>query len=137
MNSKVVNSKLVNSKSVDSKFLNSKFIVSMLFACATPAMAHAAQPSDAALLKQCESAQEQVEEECKKVAREMMKPPEAQPERTDKTGQDVTHSSPVMDTESQQTPPKEAHSKQTQPKQTQARPAKQTPPAEQEAHNKK
>lgn len=132
---------------MNSKLVVSKLVVPMLLACASPAMVHAAQPPDPALLKQCESAQGQVEEECKKVAREMMKPPEAQQPRNDKTGQDVTHSSPVMDAEPNDTQVKDAQtenrqakdkqskaaqSKQAQSKQAQPKPAKPAPPKQED-----
>ena len=104
--------------------MKSKIIVSILIACAAPALVHAAEPEDRALLKQCESAKGQVEKECKKVAKEMINNPQPQ-ERTDMTGQDVTHSSPAMDTDAK--PAKQPAAKPTPPKQADKKPDSKEP----------
>ncbi|MDY6946512.1 MAG: hypothetical protein SXG53_12385 [Pseudomonadota bacterium] len=77
-----------------------KVVLSMLIACATPVLLHAAEdPTKSTLLKQCESAQGEVKAECKEVAKQMMQHPEQQEQRTDTSSQDVTHSSPAMHTD--------------------------------------
>lgn len=92
-----------------------KIVLSLMIACAAPMLVHAAEdPAKSTLLKQCESAQGEVKAECKEVARQMIKHPEQQQERNDTSSQDVTHSSPAMDTDAK---PAKA-----------AKPAKPTPP---------
>jgi hypothetical protein len=103
-----------------------KVIVSVLIACAAPTLLVAAEdPANSTLLKQCESAKGEVKRECEQVATEMMKP-DAQKERTDKTSQDVTHSSPAMEADAKPaksakpatakpTPPKQADKKDVKP----------------------
>jgi hypothetical protein len=94
--------------------MSAKIMLSIVMACAAPALVHAAEDpakverkaekadkkaqkqEKKALNKQCESSNGQVEDECKKVATKMVKEPEPQ-ERADMTGQDIRHSSPVMD----------------------------------------
>lgn len=101
-----------------------KIIVSILIACASPALVHAAEdPANSKLLKQCESAKGEVKKECEAVATKMITQPQEQ--RTDKTTQDVTHSSPAMDTESTPAKPaKPVTAKPTPPKQVDKKDAK-------------
>lgn len=101
--------------------MSPKVIVSLLIACASPALIHAAEdPANSKLLKQCESAKGEVKRECEAVATKMIQQP--QEDRPDKTDQDVTHSSPAMDTESKPAkpakpaPPKQVDKKDTTPK---------------------
>jgi hypothetical protein len=90
----------------------------MLIVCATPVVLHAAEdPTKSTLLKQCESAQGEVKAECKEVAQQMMQNPEQQKQRNDKTGQDVTHSSPALDTEAKPVKPAKPAAKPTPPTQ--------------------
>ena len=99
--------------------MSPKVIVSMLIAFATPAMLHAAEPENRALMKQCQSAKGEVAEECRKVAKEMIKNRDSTEERTDMTSQDVTHSSPAMEPDAKPakpTPPKQADKKAPQVK---------------------
>lgn len=101
--------------------MRSRIIVSMLIACAAPALIHAAEPEDRALLKQCDSAKGEVEKECKKVAKEMINNPQPE-ERSDMTGQDVTHSSPAMDTDAKPAAKPAPAAKPTPPKQADKKP---------------
>lgn len=80
-----------------------KAILSILIACTAPAWVHAADPTTSKLLEQCKSAQGEVKKECEEVATKMLQQQtqgqeHQQQRRPSKTGQDVTHSSPVMDT---------------------------------------
>jgi hypothetical protein len=93
--------------------VRSKVVLSMLIAC-SPLLVHAAEPANSTLLKQCESAKGEVKAECQEVATQMMKNPDQQEQRTDKTSQDVTHSSPVMENDK---PAKPSSAKPTPPKQ--------------------
>jgi hypothetical protein len=86
--------------------MNTKVIWSMLILCGSFATAQAAEdPANSTLVKQCESATGEVKRECEAVAKKMLQQPTATAERPDKTDQDVTHSSPVMDTEAQERRP--------------------------------
>jgi hypothetical protein len=77
--------------------MNSKIVLSVLFACGLSVSAGAAEPASSTLLKQCESAQGEVKEECRDVAKEMLRNEnKSTSDRDDKTSQDVTHSSPAM-----------------------------------------
>jgi hypothetical protein len=88
-----------------------KVIVSILIAAA-PVLSYAAEnPANAKLLKQCESAQGEVKKECEEVAKQMMKSTPAD-KRTDKTGQDITHSGPAMEAEPAAAKPKPATNKE-------------------------
>jgi hypothetical protein len=78
-----------------------KLMLSVLLACGLSVSAGAAEdPANSKLLKQCESAKGQVKRECEAVAKKMIKEEPAE-ERTDTTGQEVTHSSPAMTTPSE------------------------------------
>lgn len=79
-----------------------KIVLSVLLACGLSVSAGAADDAaDRALLKQCESTKgegKEVKEECRKVAKKMIKNDQAVTERDDQTSQDITHSSPAMTT---------------------------------------
>jgi hypothetical protein len=104
--------------------VRSKLLVSMMLALAVPAMVHAAEPEDRALMKQCKSAKGEVKEECQKVAKQMIANPDGKGGQEEKPGwtqQDVTHSSPVMDpgtkpAPANSAPPKQADKTDTKPK---------------------
>jgi hypothetical protein len=123
-------------------FMSAKIMLSILMACAAPAMVvHAAEdPAKAerkavkaekkaqkqekkALNKQCESSNGQVEDECKKVATKMVKDPPPK-ERSDMTGQDIRHSSPVMDQDAARDAKQSARENATE----KAKPAPRQPP---------
>lgn len=77
--------------------MDSKLVLSVLLGCGLFVSAGAAEdPANSALLKQCESAKGEVKSECQDVAKEMLRKDPPAEERTDKTSQDVRHSSPVM-----------------------------------------
>lgn len=102
-------------------------VVAIIIACAWPALLHAAEdPAKSTLLKQCESAKGEVKRECEAVATKMITDPQ-QP-RDDKSQQDVTHSSPAMDTESK--PAKPTTAKPTPPKQVEKKDPKPQPKPE-------
>jgi len=85
--------------------MSPKVVLAVLMACTSLGVVAAEDPANSKLLKQCESAKGQVKRECEEVAKKMMKEP--QQERTDKTDQDITHSSPVMkDEPAKPAPPK-------------------------------
>lgn len=78
--------------------MHSKGVLAVLLALGWSVSAGASEdPAKSALLKQCESAQGEVKSECREVAKEMLTKEPAE-ERDDKTSQDVTHSSPAMNT---------------------------------------
>ena len=108
--------------------MNSKVMLSVLLACGLSLSAHAAEDAgNKALLKQCESAKGEVKEECREVAKDMIRN-ENQPaqERDDKTSQDVTHSSPAM-TSPQETKREAASKKRKPAEKTDAAPPKPDP----------
>lgn len=79
--------------------MDSRVVLSVFLACGLFVSANAAdEAANKALLKQCESAKGEVKEECREVAKKMIKNDQPATERDDQTSQDITHSSPAMTT---------------------------------------
>jgi hypothetical protein len=79
--------------------MDSKLMLSVLLVCGLSVCASATEaPPNSTLMKQCQSAKGEVKRECEEVAKEMLNKNSPPQERTDKTDQDVTHSSPAMTT---------------------------------------
>ncbi|MBM0106667.1 hypothetical protein JM946_18200 [Steroidobacter sp. S1-65] len=86
-----------------------KYVLATLLAGAFSMSAGAADPTNSTLLKQCESAQGEVKRECEDVAKQMLRKDQEGQQRSDQTDQQVTHSSPAMET------PSDAKQKSAQP----------------------
>nr|WP_298726550.1 hypothetical protein [uncultured Steroidobacter sp.] len=77
--------------------MNSKLVLSVLLGCGWFVSAGAAEdPAKSSVLKQCESARGEVKSECQEVAKEIIREDAPTQQRTDKSPQHVTHSSPAM-----------------------------------------
>lgn len=84
-------------------------VLTALLAGAFSMSAGAADPTNSTLLKQCESAQGEVKRECEDVAKQMLRKDPQSQQGSDRTDQQVTHSSPAMET------PSDAKQKPAQP----------------------